>query len=692
MGDTVAPSSTSLTARYHALVRASKALAEHRSITELFQVIGRELHAVVPFDYLALVLHDAGADIMRLMVLEPEDLPTPPFSTMPVSAGGPAAKVWQTQQPLVVPIPETGDLPPALDLIRSYGEKVSCFLPLTTAHARLGVLNFGSTEETDYPAETIAFMEQVAAHVALAVDNALNFDRARRYEEELIADRNRVRFLLSMTNLLVSQRHYNDVIKAISDSLQPAVAHTGISLAIHDRKTNELCLRLSYGGSTGLHHHDLVLGLESTPPGIVFTSGNTTVFSRHDLDAFGGPIPSISSPEIEALCCVPLTTRRGKLGTLQVWSTDPAAFTAEDADLLMQSGGQIALALDAALAYREIAEHHNRLVEEKRYLEREISTEHEFGDIVGRSVGTRRVLKAVRTVAPTDATVLLLGETGTGKELFARAIHQLSGRHEQTFVRVSAAALPSGLLESELFGYEKGAFTGATASRIGRLELAHRGTLFLDEVGDLAPELQPKLLRVLQEREFERLGSTHTRKVDVRIIAATNRDLEKMVEAGMFRRDLYYRLNVFPILIPPLRERAEDIPALAKYFAERAARRMGKPAPHISRYVFDALVRWRWPGNIRELENVIERAVILSTDGELVVPMQEVQTKGAAAAAVAAVASPTLHDIKRDTILRALRDARGVVGGPTGAAARLGLKRTTLQSLMRRLDIQKPSY
>jgi len=290
---------------------------------------------------------------------------------------------------------------------------------------------------------------------------------------------------------------------------------------------------------------------------------------------------------------------------------------------------------------------------------------------------------------------LLLGETGTGKELIARAVHSHSPRRDRSFVRMSAAALPATLFESELFGHEKGAFTGASMSRAGRLELANRGTLFLDEVGDIPIEMQPKLLRVLQEREFERLGSTRTQRVDVRVVAATNRNLSQMVADGSFRSDLYYRLNVFPIMVPALRERVEDIPALAEHFAQQCSRRMGRPVPVITEPVMDALKRWTWPGNIRELQNVIERAVILSTGPNLVLPMQDVQprkevepiSKEVETAGSAPVT--TFQDAEREAILRALRDSNGVV---SGAAQRLGLRRTTLQSKMRRLGIRRPSF
>ena len=359
--------------------------------------------------------------------------------------------------------------------------------------------------------------------------------------------------------------------------------------------------------------------------------------------------------------------------------------------LLGHTSAQVAIAIENARAYERIAGLNAQLTDEKQYLELELR--HEFGNIVGSSAALRKILKSVETVARTDSTVLLLGETGTGKELIARAIHELSPRRERSFVRMSVAAFPPGLLESELFGHEKGAFTGATTSRAGRLELANRGTLFLDEVGDIPADVQPKLLRVLQEREFERLGSSRTQHVDVRVVAATNRDLERMIEDGSFRSDLYYRLNVFPITVPPLRDRGEDIPALAQHFVTQCSRRMGRKPPVIPEAVMQALKQWKWPGNIRELQNVIERAVILSPDTTLVLPMQDMQARSQR---VASDPNPkptgTFVDVEREAILRALRESGGVIAGASGAAARLGLRRTTLQSKMRRLGIRRPSF
>jgi PAS domain S-box-containing protein len=329
-----------------------------------------------------------------------------------------------------------------------------------------------------------------------------------------------------------------------------------------------------------------------------------------------------------------------------------------------------------------------RSEEEKRYLEEELITAHQFEEIIGNTHSLKRVLKQVETVAPTDATALILGETGTGKELIARAIHRLSPRRDQPFVRIACSAIPAGLLESELFGHEKGAFTGAIAQKIGRIELAHRGTLFLDEIGDLPLELQPKILRVLQEKEFERLGGTRTIPVNVRLVAATNRNLAKMVEANHFRSDLYYRLKVFPLEIPSLRERTEDIPLLVKYFVSQHARRMNRHVETIPPETMQALVRWRWPGNVRELENFIERAVILSPGPVLRAPLAELRL----AAEPAESTSANLHDAERDHILRVLREAKGMISGPGGAAKRLGLKRTTLNSKLKKLGIKRSDY
>jgi formate hydrogenlyase transcriptional activator len=373
-----------------------------------------------------------------------------------------------------------------------------------------------------------------------------------------------------------------------------------------------------------------------------------------------------------------------------VASTREETFPQKDGELLQHVANQIAIGVENALAYRQVVDRANKLTEEKLYLQDEIRTEYSFEEIIGESAALKTILEQLQTVAPTDSTILILGETGTGKELIARAIHNLSARHEHTLVKVNCAAIPTGLLESELFGHEKGAFTGAIGQRVGRFELAHRGTLFLDEVGDIPLELQPKLLRVLQEQEFERLGSARTIRVDVRLVAATNADLAQKVAQNQFRSDLYYRLNVFPVTIPPLREREEDIPLLVRYFAQKYARRMKKAIDTIPAKAMTALIEYHWPGNVRELENFIERAVILSHGAELEIPLAELKQKTKFASATSLSGLATLQHAEREHILRALRETHWVIGGPEGAAARLGMKRTTLQSRMRKLGIARP--
>jgi formate hydrogenlyase transcriptional activator len=678
--------------RYDALQRISKILAGRHTMAELVRVLADHLHPLVAFDYLALFLYEEPTDEMRLVVLEPAGIDLP-FVSMAVAAKGPAATVWMAQKSASIAIPEEGALHPVLEFIRTQGRRMTCWLPVTTARRRVGVLSFGNSTGAPYSEDVVAFMEQVAAGVAISIDNDINRDHADRYERELQEERDRLRFLLDVNNLLVTRLDYPDLLKVICEAVQRVIDADHIGIALYDRESRELRLELIYDKDVGFtrrtRRSDPGLSLDRSPAGVTFRRGVAAVFRRSELNALGWNETSVmKATGVESICCVPLVTSNGKLGTLLVGSARPDEFSESDVTLLGHTSAQIAIAIENARAYQRVVKLNAQLIDEKQYLEGEL--QNEFADIVAISPALRRVLKAVETVAPTDTTVLILGETGTGKELIARSIHKLSPRRAHTFVRTSVVALPSSLLESELFGHERGAFTGATASRAGRLELAHRGTLFLDEVGDIPGEMQPKLLRVLQEREFERLGSTRTQQVDVRIVAATNRDLERMAEDGSFRSDLYYRLNVFPITIPPLRDRVEDLPALARHFAAQCARRTGRQVPAISDAAMDALRSWSWPGNIRELQNVIERAVILTSGPELALP-PDIQSRTRRLTAVPKPAA-TLKDAERETILRALRDSGGVIAGPSGAAAILGLRRTTLQSKMRKLAIRRPSY
>jgi formate hydrogenlyase transcriptional activator len=435
--------------------------------------------------------------------------------------------------------------------------------------------------------------------------------------------------------------------------------------------------------------------LDGSASGYVFKTGEPRVFSPADLDSFPESA-FIRARGIRSACCVPLATAHGTLGTLNLGAFGEDAFSSNQFPLLTRVAGQIAIAVRNAFSYERIEALNAQLAREKLYLEDEIRSDYQFEEIIGRSKALGRVLKEIQTVAPTDSTVLISGETGSGKELVARAIHQLSTRREHAFVKLNCAAIPSGLLESELFGHEKGAFTGAINQRIGRFELANRGTVFLDEVGEIPLELQPKLLRVLQEREFERLGSTRTLRTDARLIAATNRDLAALADDQKFRQDLFYRLNVFPITVPPLRDRREDIPMLVRHFAQQFALRMKKNVENIPSDTMDTLVRYDWPGNIRELQNLIERAVILSTGSTLDVPVAALNgRKSGSASAAPGRSAPdkgmeTLEEADRRHIVAALESTNWVIAGPNGAAARLGIKRSTLQFRMRKLRIVRP--
>lgn len=433
---------------------------------------------------------------------------------------------------------------------------------------------------------------------------------------------------------------------------------------------------------------DRTFPVKETPAGQALVEGKTKAFGREDLLAMQSSFVSqMLEQGIQSLCCIPLVTHNGSLGTLNLASKEHSAFIGEDIDFLEQMAAQVGVALDNARAYREIATLKDKRTKEKLYLEDEIRSERNFEEIVGESAALKRVLNEARTVAPSDATVLILGETGTGKELIARAIHRMSSRKNANFIKLNCAAIATGLLESELFGHEKGAFTGAVSQKIGRLELAEKGTLFLDEVGDIPLEMQPKLLRVLQDQEFERLGSTRTIRVNIRLIAATNRDLAQSIASRQFRGDLYYRLSVFPIRMPALQERKEDIPLLVRYFVQDFARRMKKQIETVPAETMNALVNWTWPGNVRELENIIERSVILSQGPILTVPLGELSLSPQDS-----FNDGTLESLRRETIVRVLRETGGVLSGPGGAAARLGLKRTTLQSRMQKLGISREEY
>jgi formate hydrogenlyase transcriptional activator len=671
-----------------ALLEVAESIAFHRDLAGLFHDLAERLHRLVSFQFLNLILHDPARKIMRLHILESSS-PTPiqAGSEFPVDQS-PGGWVWETQQPLVVnDIEQETRFPQITAILRQHGVNSFCVVPLTTAQRRLGAMGFGSVQCCVYDEDHLQFLLQVARQVAVAVDNALNYQDAQVYQQQLARERDRLRLVLDVNNTVVANLEPRQLFEAIAGCLRRVLNNEYTGLALHDPETQELRLwAIDFPGGKGLVQEEMVLPIEGTPAGRAFSTRQPVLLDGAALRQFSSPAAKLLAEEgFESGCCLPLINRDRVFGTVNVASRRPNAFSPEDVDLLSQVANQLAIAVENALAYREIAQLKEKLAEEKLYLEDEIRTEHNFEEIIGESPALLRVLKQVETVAPTNSSVLLQGETGTGKEVIARAIHNLSSRRGRTFVKVNCAAIPSGLLESELFGHEKGAFTGAIAQRIGRFELAHQGTLFLDEVADIPLELQPKLLRVLQEHEFERLGGTRTQRVDVRVVAATNRDLAQMVAEKQFRDDLYYRLNVFPVVVPPLRERREDIPALVRYFANKYARRMNKQIETISSDIMDTLVQWHWPGNVRELENIIERAVILTQGPVLRVPVAQFKAtpEGIPASFV------TMQEAERQHILRALDETHWTIGGPRGAATRLGMKRTTLQSRMQKLGINR---
>jgi formate hydrogenlyase transcriptional activator len=529
----------------------------------------------------------------------------------------------------------------------------------------------------------------VADQVALAIDDAANFEQLRAAQAGLGRSHERLQLVLDVGSRILSNLDLQALLRSISASVRAVLRCDAASVVVvGPGESHARVFVLDFPGSRGFAREGSVIPIEGSALGELLRTGQPRDLSLVPLTDPGMAI--VQAEGITNGWAFPLVSRGKLLGVFTVARRGAEAFDRDETDLIGQIAGQVATALDNALAYREIEELRDQLAEEKLYLEGEIRTELSFDEIVGRSAALRLVLKQVETVAPTDSTVLIHGETGSGKELIARAIHDRSARSGRTFVKLNCAAIPTGLLESELFGHQKGAFTGAIADRVGRFELAQRGTIFLDEIGEVPLELQPKLLRVLQEREFERLGSSRTLRTDARLLAATNRDLAAMVDAGRFRADLYYRLNVFPIRVPALRERPEDIPLLVRHFVQQLGRRMNKTVDTIPAETMTALARYDWPGNIRELQNLIERAMILTSGPVLRVPLDDL--KAHAVGETLDGPSRTLREADRNHILAALDATGWVLGGTKGAAVRLGLSRSTLQFRMKKLGIVRPRH
>ncbi len=499
----------------------------------------------------------------------------------------------------------------------------------------------------------------------------------------------RLQMQMDVIHLISSSWDIPAIFPNISARIRRVLCQEYASLALHDGRGSLVRQAIDFPLGKGFTSA-LEVAAGDNPSNHVLQTKTSKTFTRDELQRYEGDVArSFVAEGMQSLCCIPLVRPKGPLGVVVLGSTRKEAFQQDDVKLLEEVAEQLAIAIENQRAATEITALRDRLSQERKYLEGEIRSAGNFAEIVGESQPLKQVLDQAATVATSDATVLILGETGTGKDLIARAIHRMSKRKGGPFVKLNCAAIPTGLLESELFGHEKGAFTGAISQKIGRMELADGGTLFLDEVGEIALELQPKLLRVLQDQEFERLGSNRTVRVNLRLVAATNRDLAKSVASQQFRSDLFYRLNVFPIRVPPLRERREDIPVLIRHFVRKFCLRMNRHLETIPKESMEVLTNWPWPGNVRELENLMERSVILSEGRVLKVPLADLRISDGSGAVEG---DRTLDTAERQHIIRTLREMGGVMSGPNGAARKLGLKRTTLQSKMQRLNITRKDY
>jgi formate hydrogenlyase transcriptional activator len=673
-----APISETYAPRYEALLRATNAIGTCSDCDAASDVLLKTLLEVVPFDHLQLVAFESDTKTVGWHLLYSNGRKHDVRLADVVLEDTPIAWVHESQQALV-----TADWKAEArfakhgEFLNELGIASTCVLPLARGERRLGALSIGSAHPGAYLGEEVRFLSLVADQIALAIDAAVNFHLSRQAQD-------RLKLILDLTNQVVSNLNFQELLRTISASVRQIMHCDAAAIMLPEPDGAHLRVHaLDFPESRGLFTEQVLISIADSIPGQTYQSGKPWVLNRLDPAEVPPEMYAKASGEgVNSFCDVPLVGRNRSLGVLALASREENAFDREATAFLSQVAQQVAIGVENALAYGEIADLKDKLAQEKLYLEDEIRVEMDFEGIVGQSSALRHVLNLVETVAPSDSTVLLLGETGTGKELIARAIHERSRRKERTFVKLNCAAIPTGLLESELFGHERGAFTGAIAQKVGRLELADQGSLFLDEVGDIPIEIQPKLLRALQEREFERLGSNRTKKVDVRLVAATNRDLEKMMENREFRSDLYYRLNVFPIRIPPLRERPEDIPLLIRYFTQKYGRLMNKKIESIPAAAMRKLSSWHWPGNIRELENFIERSVILTHGAALQAPIAELTNNGRTTPVIG-----TREASERDEIVRILKTTNGRVAGTEGAAARMGLKRTTLIARMKKLGV-----
>ncbi len=667
--------------RYRLLLEITDMVARASSVPDAFKELAPPVLDLTGGELLSLSLHDARRDCMLNRYWK-KNQESGEFEVFPVDKAV-TGWAWKHQKPIAIPDTEREQrFPGCMPVWLNHGVRSYTVLPLSTPSSHFGALGLGkSAPDEVLEHEDVEFL----SHVALLGALALEKEKAHRAFEEQQS-------LVAISRKLSSSLELEKLLPTILSSLRSIARYDRTVLALLDEEGKNVHL---YGDALEWEpfvNHGRAIPLEQSLSAQAIQTRDVAFLAASDLHDVNEPLAiAMNEGGVRSVCSVPLLAGDRVWGALNPSSMKENAFGPSEVEYLQQVASQIAVALQNAHAYREIAQLKDRLAQEKRYLEYEIRSANRSEDIVGSSPSLKRVLDYAAIVADTDSTVLITGETGTGKELIARVIHSMSRRKDRNFIKLNCAAIPTGLLESELFGHEKGAFTGAISQKLGRLELADKGTLLLDEVGDIPLELQPKLLRVLQDQEFERLGGTKTIRVDVRLIAATNRDLVQAVEEKEFRSDLFYRLHVFPLHLPALRERREDIPLLIRHFVDKCAARLHKRIEVIPEEAVQAMTHWKWPGNIRELENFVERSVILSESNRLSPPLGELREEISRQPSNSN-SNGTLRDKEREHIIEILRQTRGALSGPSGAAARLGLKRTTLQYKMQRLGISRTDY
>jgi formate hydrogenlyase transcriptional activator len=680
-----------LNAELSVLLDINRAVGRYLDRDKLFGAVASCLKTLVPTERFGLEFPMEGSQLQGHILSR---MPTDGEHTYPtvLPAAGTACD-WVMQNRVWFVAASRDEFrerfPVTFDVMTSQGMESLCALPLISGGQARGALYFMAAAKGAYGQLRLEFLEQVASQIAIAVENMKSYEEIAALNATVATTAQRRQALLNINNAIVTKLTRDELLSAVCDALAKVIRFDRLALSLYDPDAGVLRI-VTYAGSYRRQDYTpvgRVLDLKDSPAGLAFLNQKPLLRRNLEKERQTSSEERAFGHGFQSLCALPLIARGKSIGAITVGSLAKEQYTEADAEFLQEVANQVALAVENMKAYEEIAGLKVRLEAENVYLQEEIKTEYNFDEIIGQSAPLRQLLRNVEQVAPTEATVLIQGETGTGKELVARAVHDRSRRKDRPLVKVNCGSIPAGLVESELFGHEKGAFTGATQRRVGRFELANGGTIFLDEVTELPIDTQVKLLRVLQEGEFERVGSSQTIKVDVRAIAATNRDLKEVVKNGTFRSDLFYRLNVFPLAVPALRERRDDIPLLVNFFLSKFGKKLGKEVRGVSQKSMDSLSRYDWPGNVRELQNIVERAAVLAS-GPIVQVDESMMRSGETAQELAV---DTLENAERNHILRALNETHWVVHGKKGAAEILGINPSTLRSRMEKLGIKRPA-